>query len=272
LTNRCLLLSSLFSAVVGIGCGQALDVPLPFQTPPLPIDVDVAVTQSTDAACADPTAESCQGIAGVCAIEAGAPCNPVTLPAEIPAEVDGESVEEVLGDDLRAAFHPNLSIYAEPGKELPDNVDTDRISAVTIESLGIVVTNNTLTFDLPVMDVYVGDSETGDDVAGRVASGALKKVGVIGQSTDDDTDFEVGIIAGEDADIPLTFVEGGNDILNEAFRSLAFEFVMYVPDDAPIALKAAADPAKRLSPAGKVDMSLKAQLNYRVSASDLGIR
>jgi hypothetical protein len=253
-----------------LGCGQAIDVPLPFQSPPIPVDVDAATAASIEAACTDPAAESCQGIAAICAADAGAPCNPVVLPARIPTEVEGEDTTALLGDTLADAMRPSLSIYANPGAELPDTVDKERISAVTITDVAVAFTGNTLTFDVPVMDVYVGDSETGDDVDGRIASGALRKVGVLGQSTDDDVDFEVGLLAGTDAEVPLSFVEGGNAILNEAFQSLAFEFVLHTPDGNEVTLKPDPDDATKLiTPAGRVDASLKADLSYRVSASDL---
>lgn len=255
---------------------STVDLPLPLDTPPFDVDVGAAVDEGTTSACAAPDSLSCQGIGIICQAEAGAPCDPVDLPPRFPAEIDVDGTptkaEDLLPEEITDAARIKLAIPVDLTSTLADAGVTDpaQVKAITFTEVAIGWEANSLTFDAPVLDVYVGpQSDDLSDPEALVADAAFVKVGSVGIDLDEAAPgFEVGQLAGTTGAVPLTFVAGGNDAFNDRLKEFAFTLVLVAPDGQTVKLKAVdGDATKVQRPDGEASIKLESTLTWTV---DLG--
>lgn len=283
--NRALRWSSLSFLlapfVLGTGCDVLgpVELPVPLDSPPVDIDVGGPVGEAVDSSCEDPLAASCTGIAAICQAETGAPCNPVDLPAQFPKDIDidddgdiDQSAEELLPEAVKEAAQIKVALPVDLGGFLKDAgvSSPDQVEDIKFDAIKLSWAENSLTFDAPVFDVYVGPSvDAADlvDVAALIANSDFIRVGSIGKDLDDATaGFEVGQVAGVADDVDLSFIDGGSAIFNDALKSFAFTLVVAAPDGQSVSLKElAGDATKVARPDGAAKISLKANLVYTVN-------
>jgi hypothetical protein len=262
-----------------LGIPREVDIPIPLDTPSVDIDVTAAVAGALDQACSDPAAPSCEGIGLICqADNGGTPCDPVDLPEQFPKEcpnLQGETVsaDELMPDEVKDAAELKFAIPVDLADLLSAQgvSSADQVKQISFSKVDLSWEENTLTFDAPVFDVYVGPSvDDVSDPAALVASGEFTKVGTVGKDLDDDGDFDVGQVAGVADAVPLTFVTGGNDAFNEALRSFTFTLVLAAPEGQALGLKEVADtdPVEVARPGGLATVKLKSELSFKVSLVD----
>lgn len=268
-------------AVVASGCDVLgpIDLPIPLDSPPVDIDVGGPVSEAIDSSCSDPTAASCTGIAALCEAESGGPCNPVTLPAQFPQEIDidddgtpDQTAEEALPDAVKDAALLKVALPVDLGGLLKDGgvSSPDQVEDIKFDAINLAWEENSLTFDAPVLDIYVGPAvDEADllDVDALVANADFEKVGTVGKDTDDATPgFEIGQEAGVADEVPLSFIEGGNAKFNDRLKTFAFTLVAVAPEGQALKLKElAADATKVARPDGAAKLKLKASLVYTVN-------
>jgi hypothetical protein len=263
-----------------LGIPQEVEIPIPLDTPPVDIDIGEAVDAALSEACPTDDAESCQGISLICqADNGGTPCSPVELPADFPQRVPTLQGETVPADDLlpqgvKDAAALKFAVPVDLEESLADSgvQSADQVEQISFKAVKVAWDENTLTFDVPVLDVYVGPFV--DDVSKPeelIASSDFKLVGTVGKNTDDDQEgFEVGQEAGVADEVPLTFVEGGNDTFNEALRTFSFTLVFAAPDDQTLTLKEVegSSPVEVARPDGKAKIRIKSELSFKVNFAD----
>jgi hypothetical protein len=259
-----------------------IELPITLDSPPVDVDVGGPVSDAVDSACEDPTAASCTGIATLCEAEAGAPCNPVTLPAAFPRELDVDedgtpetTAEELLPTAVTEAARLKVALPADLGGLLADAgvSSAEQVKDVNFDAIQLVWEENSLTFDAPILDVYVGPAvDEGDllDVDALLANADFEKVGTIGKDLDPEAPgFEVGQVAGVSDAIDLSFVDGGKDAFNARLKSFKFTLLVAAPEGAALSLKPLAnDGTKVAAPGGETTLKLKADLVYTVNLGE----
>jgi hypothetical protein len=260
-----------------LGIPQELEIPIPLDTPPVEIDVGGAVGTAISQACSEPTAASCEGIALICqADNGGTPCDPVDLPAQFPKEcpnLDGDmvSADSLLPPEVKEAAEVKFAIPVDLAEMLSaQGVDSsEQVKQISFNKIDLAWDENSLTFDAPVLDVYVGPAA--DDVtdpAALISDPAFTKVGTVGKDLDDDGAFDVGQAAGVADTVPLNFVSGGNDTFNEALRTFTFTLVLAAPEGQAVGLKdveGSSEPVKVARPDGVATVRLKSELSFKVN-------
>ena len=114
---------------------------------------------------------------------------------------EASEIEVALPVDVAAAL-------ADEGVQTPDAVKDVRIDAVVLQW-----PENTLSFDAPLIDLYIAEGDVGSgpvDAEELIAAGTITKVGTIGIDVDGDGTLDVSQVAGETTDAPVEFVAGGN--------------------------------------------------------------
>ncbi len=251
-----------------------LDIPIPLDTPPVDIDVGAAMDDGVDSACESPDNASCQSIGLICEAETGAPCDPVTLPAQFPREIDVNgtptAAEDLLPEELLEASRIKFALPIDVAGALSDQGvgSPDQVQAISFTEVFVTWDENTLTFDAPVLDVYVGPVVDGLetlDPEALITESGFEKVGTVGLDTDDAAGFDVGQLAGTTGQVPLSFVEGGNELFNDALKSFAFTLVLVAPEGQTLTLKQTdGDATKVLAPDGAASIKLETTLTYTV--------
>jgi len=283
--NRALRWSSLSFLLAPFALGTGCDllgpvkVPVPLDSPPVDIDVGGPVGEAIDSSCTDPLDASCRGIAAICEAENDGPCNPVDLPPQFPSDIDidddgtpDQTAEELLPEAVKEAAQIKVALPVDLGGLLKDAgvSSPDQVEDITFDAIKLSWAENSLTFDAPVFDVFVGPSVDAPDLAdvdALIANSDFKRVGSVGKDLDDATaGFEVGQVAGIADDVELTFIEGGSKLFNDALKSFAFTLVVAAPDGQTLSLKAVEGvPGKVARPDGAAKISLKADLVYTVN-------
>jgi hypothetical protein len=276
--------AALSSVALSAGCDllgipSEVEIPVPLDTPSVDIDVGAAVGEAVSQACGDPTAASCEGIALICkANNDGTDCDPVELPPEFPAECpnlagDPVSAKDLLPDAVKDAAEVKFAIPVDLAEQLSAAgvSSADQVKQIGFKKIDLLWEANTLTFDAPVLDVYVGPKvDDVSDPAALVATADFRKVGTVGKDLDGDDTFDVGQEAGVADAVPLTFVEGGNDAFNEALRAFTFTIVFAAPEGQALALKEVADsdPLKVARPDGLGTIKLQSELTFKVNFAE----
>jgi hypothetical protein len=255
-----------------------VDIPIPLNTPPVDIDVGAAMDDGVDSACETPENASCQSIGLICQAEEGAPCDPVVLPAQFPNEIDVEGTPtpavDLLPEELIEASRIKLALPVDLAGALEEEgvANPDQVKAISFSEVFVTWDENTLTFDAPVLDVYVGPVVDGLDALDPeelITQSGFEKIGTVGIDTDGEGGFDVGQLAGTTGQVPLSFVDGGNDTFNEALKSFAFTLVLVAPEGQTLTLKAVDGDATKVSaPDGAASIKLEATLNYTVDLAD----
>jgi hypothetical protein len=254
-----------------------IDLPVPISSPAVDVDVGTPVDSAIDSACATPDAASCLGIAALCEAEEGAPCVPPTLPDQFPQEItfDGEttSAEDVLPDAVKEATLIKLAIPVDLTDLLEAGgvTSSDQVKDITIKQLGINWEANSLTFNAPALDVYVGPKV--DDVTdpdSLVTAEGFARIGTIGVDVDEAASgFEAGQLAETTGVVPLTFIEGGNAAFNEQLKTFAFTLVLVAPDGQALTLSEVdGDSSKVRKPDGAASLKLEGELSYSVDLAE----
>lgn len=255
-----------------------VSLPIPLSSPEVELPVGTAIGDAVDSSCTDPDAASCQGISTLCFAEEGegaAECTPPTLPAQFPKEVEGTSAEDILPDAVVDATRLKFALPVDLTELLAAGgvTDTSQVENITIDSVNLDWVENTLTFDAPVLDVYVGPAVDGADTLDAealVAREGFEKVGTVGVDVDEENEgFEVGQEAATAGKVPLSFIEGGNDAFNERVKSFAFTVVLIAPEGQQLRLKeVSGDATKVRRPDGDAKVKLDGQVTYSVNLVD----
>ena len=260
---------------------QDIELPVDLVSPPQDFDVTQPITDAETQACnPDPQSAGCQALTAICNTENGRNCAPPSMPGEFPATIDvgGNTVtaNSVMSDmGITKATEIQLALPVDVSGALAAQGvgSTDAIKAVTIVDVAMQWPANSLTFDAPPLDLYITDQDVGNgplDAQALITAGTVQKVGTIGLDIDNDGQIDVGQVAGSTSDVPVVFVDGGNDLFNTAVKSAKFTVVTAVPDGKGLKLKEAADDnTKVLKPTGAGTVQLKATLSYKVSAADI---
>ena len=258
---------------------QPLELPIDLTTPPQDFDVSAGVEAVEDGACADDGSPSCLTLTAICESEAGRDCATPTMPDTFPSELEvvpGEPPVQArdMMDELGVSEATEMEIalpvdvaaaLEDEGVQTPDAVQNVSIGALVMEW-----PENTLTFDAPPLDLYIAKEavEPGAlDAEALIASGAVDKVGTIGIDVDGDGEIDIGQAAGSTDAVPVSFVEGGNELMSAAFRTASFTVVTAVPAGKGLTLKESGGRVTKPTGAGKVQ--LKATLVFSVKASDV---
>jgi hypothetical protein len=268
-----------------LGIPTEVEIPIPLDTPPIEVDVGGAVDDAVDGACDDPEDAGCKSLVLVCRAENGAPpssgadpCDPATLPPQFPKEIenlDGEivSADELVPEDVKKAAQLKFAIPVDLADVLAEQgvASADQVQQISFRKVDLSWEENTLTFDAPVLDLYIGPKvdDLGDPAA-LVADPAFEKIGTVGKDLDEDGTFDVGQEALTADAVPLNFVEGGNDKFNEALRTFTFTLLMVAPEGQEVTFKEVpgTDPVKVFAPDGAAKLKIKSQLSFKVSLAD----
>lgn len=258
-----------------------VELPIDLTSPPTDIDVDEPIGEAEGAACATASSPGCVALTAICQTEAGRDCDEPSMPDEFPGTVElpggGEADANDLMEDIGVTEASEIelalpidvaSALADKGVATPDAVKDVRIDAVVLQW-----PENSLTFDVPLIDLYIAEGEVAGgpvDAEELIAAGTITKVGTIGVDLDGDGALDVGQEAGASTDAPVEFVEGGNEAFNEAVKSASFTLVTAVAEGSGMRLKQKdGDPNTVLKPRGQAQVQLKATLVYSVSAADI---
>jgi hypothetical protein len=269
----------LVPAALVSGCELLGPVPVPIDLDSPPVDLDVGA--AVDSA----VSESC--IAALCKAENGG--NDCPAPVDLPAQFlkaidlnndgdtddDGEDAEAALGEAVTDAAKIQVALPVDLGGLLSDAGvgSPDQVKDISFDAVNLAWIENTLTLDAPVLDVYVGPAvEEAEllDVEALIGNAEFAKVGTIGKDTDPDTEgLEVGQVAGVADEVPLSFIEGGNDAFNERLKTFTFTLVVAAPAGQGVKLKEVAGDATKVSkPDGAAQLSLKSKLIYTVNLGE----
>ncbi len=264
---------------------EPIPIPIDLNSPPVDLDIGAAVTAGVESACSDPSAASCLGIAALCANENDpvAECDPVTLPAQFLKEIDldgdgeiedGESLEGLLGPDLVEAAKVQLALPVDLGEQMADAaIDPNQVKNISFDEIALGWLENSLTFDAPVLDVYIGptvDSDALLDVPALIAGADFVKVGTISKSVGEGEEaLELGQAAGVADSVPLNFDEGGKETFNEKLKTFSFTLVVAAPEGQALQLKEVAGDASRvLRPDGAASLSLQSTLIFELNLGE----
>jgi hypothetical protein len=259
---------------------QRIDLPLDLTTPPQDFDVTEAVTSVESGACAEADSPACVTLKAICRSEEGRDCTTApSLPGQFPAElevvpgdppVSADEMMETLG--VREATEMELALPVDVAAALEgEGVATpDAVQNVSISGLVMEWPENTLTFDLPALDLYIakGAVDPGElDAKALIESGDVEQIGTIGIDIDEDGVIDIGQRAGSADPVPVNFVTGGSELMTAAFRTASFTVVTAVPEGKGLRLKE--EDGVVTKPTGKGTVQLKATLLFSVKASDI---
>lgn len=281
------VLASLAFSLLGSACDvfsflqQDVEIPLDLTSPPTDVDVDGPIAEAEGSACSAADSAACIALTAICQTEDGRDCGTPSMPDEFPGTVDlpggGSADANQLMEDMGVteASEIELALPVDVASALAnEGVQTpDAVKEVVIDAVVLQWPENSLTFDAPIIDLYIANEDVGEgavDAEELIANGTVTKVGTIGLDLDDDGTLDVGQVAGGTTDAPVEFVAGGNELFNEAVKGASFTLVTAVPEGAGLALKQkSGDAATVLKPAGQAQLQLKATLVYKVSAADI---
>jgi hypothetical protein len=281
------VLASLGFSLLGSACDlfsflqQDVEIPLDLTSPPTDVDVDGPIAEAEGSACSAADSAACIALTAICQSEDGRDCGTPSMPDEFPGTVDlpggGSADANQLMEDMGVteASEIELALPVDVASALAnEGVQTpDAIKEVVIDAVVLQWPANSLTFDAPIIDLYIANEDVGEgavDAEELIANGTVTKVGTIGLDLDEDGTLDVGQVAGGTTDAPVEFVAGGNELFNEAVKGASFTLVTAVPEGAGLELKQkSGDAATVLKPAGQAQLQLKATLVYKVSAADI---
>ena len=254
-------------------------LPIPLSSPSIDLDIGGPVGDAINASCSDPEAASCAGITALCTAEDGADCDPPTLPPQFPKEVTIDEETTSADDIMPAAVVEAARVKFALPIDLKDLLaaggvtDASQVENITVADVFLNWESNGLTFDAPVLDVYVGpvvDGLDALDAEALITRTGFVKIGSVGLDTDDDTDgFDVGQIAETAGKVPLTFAGGGNAAFNERLREFAMTMVLVAPEGQALHLKEVAGNASKVKrPDGAAKIKLEGNLIYEVNLAD----
>jgi|GEM_PF-2232470 len=265
------------------GClAEGLEVPIAFETPTYEFSVTEEVEAFEDDVCADTDSRDCKVIMALDETDDGQVSNPPRIPDEFPNEVDIEEcqggacvsttidLEEWAADegletsisDVAMAFEIDLTEEADVQAEI-DIGAGDVISNVDIRAMAFAWARNTLTFNLPSVEMHVADGlllnddESNSDAADRLlANNAVTYVGTLDETP-----------AGSTDDTNFNLASGGSDSLKAALQSLQFTVVLVVPEGQDITMEQAN--GLWVKPQGEGEVGMKAEITYTVTADDV---
>lgn len=271
---RPLLASALVVGTTGCELIQGLldtEVPIevPLETPAQEIDVSTKVDEAEAQACEDLESEDCLVLMAIDRTDDDAVSDPPSMPPEFPTEVDVDGDESTTEDVVNAEEWANEQGLAEAADikiavpvDLSEKVnveDEDAIKSVTFTAVALNFQENSLTFATVPLDIYVSEGPVDStDAQQLIDDGVVKKVGTLGAQP-----------AGEVSERPVDFVEGGTEIFNTALKSLSFTLVAALPDGETPQLPKNEAGDMIIKPYGKAMVSLKADVVFKVSASQV---
>ncbi len=169
-----------------------LEVPYETESPEFTIDLGAQVAKFEDSINSGDSAENKLVLAALCATEDGRACNPPTLPSQIPRQIDdprpgfeGETlnIEDWLTtldalDDLKDISQAvSFNVGEAVGVSTPDQV-----TKVTVTSIVVQFSDNTLTYAMPTMQVHTGtgiENAALEDAAALVDQGRVTMFGTL---------------------------------------------------------------------------------------------
>jgi len=264
------------------GClAEGLEVPIAFETPSYEFSVTEEVEAFEDDVCADAESRDCKIITALDQTDDGEVSDPPRIPDTFPnevtieEEVDGftastvvdleewaatEGLETTISGGVAMAIEVDLTEDAEVQAEIQT---PDLISNVDIQAVAFAWLQNSLTFDLPSIELHVADGlllnedESNADAAARLmAENAVTYVGTLDETP-----------AGSTDDTNFNLASGGSDTLKAALQSLQFTVVLTIPED--LSLLQQQDNGLWTKPQGEGEVAMKAEITYTVSPSDV---
>jgi hypothetical protein len=264
------------------GClAEGLEVPIAFETPSYEFSVTEEVEAFEDDVCADAESRDCKIIIALDQTDDGEVSDPPRIPDTFPNEVtieeeiDGftastvidleewaanEGLETTISGGVAMAFEVDLTQEADVQAEIET---PDLISNVDIQAVAFAWLQNSLTFDLPSIQLHVADGlllnedESNADAAARLmADNAVTYVGTLDETP-----------AGSTEDTNFNLASGGSDTLKAALQSLQFTVVLTIPED--LSLLQQQDNGLWTKPQGEGEVAMKAEITYTVSPSDV---
>lgn len=249
---------------------EEFQIPVDLETP----EMDLNVTEQVDAVesglCSDADSFNCAVVQALDYSDDEEVSDPPQLPEQFPVEIEvvnpETGVEETVNVEDWAA-EVGLSSDFDLKQAVPMDVTSllgvdspDAVQSVAVTDLVLNWKENTFTFETVPMELYVSDEYIEDitDPDGLLAEGRVTRVGTIPAQ-------EPGV-AGES---PIEFVDGGNEVFNDALRGLRFTLLVAMPEGAEMGLSEGAEPGTRVKPTGDARVTVKATLEYTVSASDI---
>lgn len=257
----------LFNALLS----QEFQIPLDLETPPAELNATDQVDALEASLCDDADSYNCAVVSALDLTDDEQVSDPPRIPAEFPISVeitnpetgDPETVdvevwaEEVgLGQDLDLKQIIPMDLTALVAID-----DPAAIEEVTVADVALGWIDNTFTFDTLPMDLYIGTELVDDPTVEPeqlIADGVVQKVGTIPAQE-----------AETSGDAPVSFVDGGNEIFNNALKGLKFTAIVAMPPETTLALKEGSAENLRRKPTGAAEVSLKATVMYTVSAAKL---
>jgi hypothetical protein len=273
---------ALVAAVYSVGCGQSLDIPIPFESPPQEISATEAVNDFESGLCDDPTSQNCLVLQAVDYSDDDQVSDPPSIPDEFPTSVtlvdpdtgtpipDPATGEDQVIDVLdwldETGASDNMDIKQAMDIDIRDQVaeagitDPAQIEAISIGALALNWQENSLTFSTVDLDLYASTEEIADssDPDQLIADGLVQKIGVIEAQSPETT--------GEQ---PIVFVTGGNEVLNTALRNFVFTLVVALPPGTELQLADGAAPNTKKKPTGDALVSVKTTVVYTIKTPDL---
>ncbi len=250
-----------------LSTGCAVEVPAQLLLPAATLDLDGARTALEARLCADAASDDCIVLDALDRSD-GAPSTPIALPVTFPQHLDviglagGDvtvDVQRWIGRAARlersAPLVPSRLIRLddpEGGGALAglDGLEDDTIDGIGIDAAHIVLSHNSLTFDLPQFDLYVGNGVVvGDD--GSVAAADPDQALHVATSE--------ACLGGVEGAAPLFLVDGAVVALREALRGVEPWIELRSAGELP-ALRAGAGAATLVRPGGLADVAVDLQL------------
>ena len=196
------LLASVFAGLflMGAQCVPG-DVELPYeqQTPDITIDLGAQVARFEQSV-RDSSDENRQILQALCETEQGRNCNPPTLPSSIPRQIDdprpgfeGQSFDVSAWISALPALDGlqdiSKAISFDAGEQL--GVSTpEQVKSVIVQSIVVQFSENSLTYPVPPMVLYVGSGLAEDalaDADALIANGQVVHFGDLAEIPAGDT-------------------------------------------------------------------------------------
>jgi hypothetical protein len=273
-------------ALMGAECLNApLNVPFDLESPPAEANVTEQVESIEDGMCEDATSRDCLVIMALDATD-GTSETPPRVPNSFPKVVE-DPTNPGTDIDVAAWFaDPNgdgdtsdgmleaARVKQSADVNIAEEVDFDasQIQSVSIDSIAMNWTVNTLTFPTAALDLYISPKPLADHDAcsdssilpeecaeALLAAGEVTKIGTLPAQP-----------GGATGEAPIEFVGGGKDALNDAVKTLHFTMVVAVPDETDLSLPEDPNNADNLlKPMGESETSMKATLLFTITAADV---
>lgn len=231
-------------------CMMTAGVPFAVDAPAQALDLDAARLELEAGICADLESPSCRVLRALDEHD-GEASSPPALPAEMPRQIEvriddaGPELVDV-GEWLLAQFgeHGLLPAQRFPLGAGAAGAALDGLERATLSDAALEVSDNSIVLDLPPFELWAGPAGSDTSVDDDIAAGQLTRIAVL-----------PAIDAGFDGTLPLTFSDGGADLLLAAVRD-GGSLALRADPTVPLALAEGTAPDLWQSPGGSASLTL----------------